>query len=59
MGNLMTCREYAEYKRIPYKTVLRLAKIKDFPSLKVGEKKIYVLPRKADEWFERRAEKPI
>lgn len=59
MGQLMSCREYAEYKGLPYKAILRLAKIKGFPALKVGEKRIYVLPGKADQWFEQQANKPL
>lgn len=55
MGKLMSCREYAEYKGLPYKTILRLAKVKGFPALRVGERRIYVLPEKADLWFEQQA----
>jgi len=51
----MSCREYAEYKGLPYKTILRLAKVKGFPALRVGERRIYVLPEKADLWFEQQA----
>lgn len=59
MGQLMSCREYAEYKGLPYKVILRLAKVKGFPALRVGEKRIYVLPEKADEWFEQQAAEPF
>jgi len=59
LGKLMSCREYAEYKGLSYKMVLRLAKVKGFPALRVGERRIYILPEKADLWFEQQADEAV
>ena len=59
MNKLMPAKKYAEYIGLPYKKILQLAKIKGFPSLKIGEKKIYVLSDQADEWFRKEATKPL
>lgn len=59
MSSLMSCKDYAERKQLPYKVVLRLAKIENFPAVRIGPKRIYVLAEKADSWFEEQSKKPL
>ena len=59
MANIMPARKYAEHVGLPYKRVLELAKVDGFPALRIGEKRVYILPEQAAEWFKRKAQKPL
>ena len=56
---VLTPREAAEMLQVSYKTVLRLAKTKDFPALRVGEKKIRIPADMLQEWLRRKAVEPL
>jgi len=56
---LLTPREAAEVLQVSYRTVLRLAKRKDFPAFKVGEKKIRIPADMLQEWLRRNAVEPL
>lgn len=59
MANIMAAKAYAKHTGLPYKRVLELAKIDGFPALRIGGKKIYILPDQAAVWFEEQAKKPL
>ncbi len=59
MANLIPAREYAEMQGLAYKQVLRLARIKDFPAIRIGGKKIFILKEQAAEWFRQKAKEPL
>ena len=56
---VLTPREAAEVLQVSYKTVLRLAKRKDFPAFKAGEKKIRIPADMLQEWLQRKAVEPL
>lgn len=59
MANLIPAGKYAEMQGLSYKQVLRLAKIKGFPAIRIGGKKIYILKEQAAEWFRQKAKEPL
>ncbi len=56
---LLTPRETAKLLNVSYKTVLRLAKTKDFPALRVGEKIVRIPADMLQEWLQRKAVEPL
>lgn len=59
MANILSAKKYAKHTGLPYKKVLELAKIDGFPALRIGGKKIYILPDQARVWFEEQARRPL
>lgn len=57
--SVLTAREAAAVLQVSYRTVLRLAKRKDFPAFKVGEKKIRIPADMLQEWLQKEAAKPL
>ena len=57
--SVLTPREAAAVLQVSYKTVLRLAKRKDFPAFKAGEKKIRIPADMLQEWQRKEAAKPL
>ena len=57
--SVLTPREAAAVLQVSYRTVLRLAKRKDFPAFKVGEKKIRIPADMLQEWLRRNAVEPL
>jgi excisionase family DNA binding protein len=55
----LSAKEAAAALGISYKTVLRLAKTRDFPAVKVGEKKIRIPADMLHEWLRRKAVEPL
>ncbi|HHT48948.1 MAG TPA: helix-turn-helix domain-containing protein [Firmicutes bacterium] len=55
----LTPREAAEILGVSYKTILKLAKTKDFPAVKIGEKIIRIPGEALQEWLRRKAEMPL
>jgi excisionase family DNA binding protein len=56
---VLTPKEAAAVLGVSYKTILRLAKTRDFPAFKVGEKKIRIPADMLQEWQRRKAVEPI
>ena len=56
---VLTPIEAAEALGVGYKTILRLAKTQDFPSFRVGERKIRISARGLEEWKQRKMAEPL
>ena len=56
---LLTPQEAARALGVSYKTVLRLAKRRDFPALRVGEKKIRIPADMLQDWVQRKTTEPL
>ncbi|MGI6123551.1 MAG: helix-turn-helix domain-containing protein [Acetivibrionales bacterium] len=56
---LLSPKEAAVLLGVSYKTVLRLSRSKDFPALRIGEKKIGIPADMLQEWQRKEAAKPL
>ncbi|HHU81352.1 MAG TPA: helix-turn-helix domain-containing protein [Acholeplasmataceae bacterium] len=56
---ILTPREAAELLGVGYKTVLRLAKQRDFPAFRVGERKIRISAEGLAEWKRQKMREPL
>ena len=57
--SVMNLREVAEFLGISYKTALKLSRRRDFPAVRIGEKRIFVPTSLLEKWIEKRAEEPL
>ena len=56
---VMNLREVAEFLGISYKTALKLSRRRDFPAVRIGEKRIFVPTSLLEKWIEKRATEPL
>jgi excisionase family DNA binding protein len=56
---VLTPKEAAAALGVSYKTILRLAKTRDFPAVKVGERNIRIPADMLQEWLQRKAAQPL